>query len=525
LGYGFKSNTDTEVILYAYKEWGFDCLKKFNGMWAFCIYDKTKNILFLSRDRFGIKPLYIHHDSGRFIFSSEIPPLLKSGMRVKPNEKLIYDFLLYNTTDHTDETFFKPIMRLPKASYVIFDLERKSLEMVKWWNPTQKAMAETSDSETIKKLHDLLSDSVDLELQSDVPVGTCLSGGLDSSTIACLIDSSKKTSIKTFSVVFPGFKLDETKYIDMVSTQKGIQNFKTNPTSKTIAEDIYDFIKAQAEPVPGPSPYSQYCVMRLAKENNVTVLLDGQGSDELLAGYHYFHGFYVKGLLLGFNIKKLIREVFSLMKNPDWALRLYSIFFLLIPHSMQQLYFHKKSNINPEFYNKTKTVFAEKFYSCHNLKESLIFHINHKLEHLLTWEDHNSMRFSREARVPFLDHRVAEFILRLPEEYIINNGLTKKILRDSMKGTVPAEILSRRDKIGFATPEIEWLRSEELKKLTDKLFTNKQPMCAEYIDLEKTRRMIREHNDGRREYSREIWKTIFLEIWLQTFFAGGGSKA
>jgi len=518
LGHVFKSHSDTEVIIHSYEEWGYKCVEKFNGMWAFCIYDKKNGILFLSRDRFGIKPIYYLIDEDRFIFASEIPPIRESGIKTQPNDKLIYDLLLYNITDHTDETFHAPIRRLPKASYGIYDLKKRALSITTWWGP--RSRAEKIDYDVaVKKLRDILSDSIHLHLQSDVPVGTCLSGGLDSSTIACLIESSKKTEIKTFSAVFPGFGLDESRYIDTVSTTRQMSNFKTAPTAQGLKTDIYDFIRFQGEPVPGPSPYAHYCVMRLAKEHNVTVLLDGQGSDEILAGYNYFYGFYLRGLLSKFQIRAFMSGLFHLLTSPQLRLDLYSLIFLLMPSSLRQQYFLKKSNLNKNLSNKFSGDFAGKFYSCPTLKEALIFHLNYRLEHLLTWEDRNSMRFSRESRVPFLDFRITEFILGLPEEYIVALGYKKKILRDAMRGIVPDEILSRKDKIGFATPEEEWLKTTEMIELLDKLFLKNKPLCAEYINLEKTREIIKQHINGKKGHGRLLWRAIFLEVWLQKFYA------
>ena len=312
-GYSFKSDTDTEVVLKMYIEYGLKVLDYLNGMFAFAIYDKKEKELFLARDRFGIKPLYYYVADNSFIFSSEIPPILLHKIKVEPNDKLICDFLLYNITDHTDETFFNPILKFPKGHYATYNLKNNEFILTKWWENRYC----TEDIEypiAVKKLHNLLSDAVNIRLRSDVPVGTCLSGGIDSSSIACLIDSSKKSEIKTFSAIFPGFRLDESRYIDIVCGKKGMENHKTEPTAEKLRKEISDFIRAQGEPVPGTSPYSQYCVMRLAKENDTTVLLDGQGSDELLAGYHYFYGFYFKGLLKNLHLRKFFSEFYNLIK-------------------------------------------------------------------------------------------------------------------------------------------------------------------------------------------------------------------
>jgi len=516
-GYTFNSNTDTEVLLAAYKEWGFNCLNKFNGMWAFCIYDKKKQILFLSRDRFGIKPLYYYKNRNQFIFSSEIKPILLHNIKTSPNKKLICDYLLYNIEDHTNQTFFLGINKLPKGSYATFNLKTQKFSINRWWEnkygerfiPPEKA---------VRTLTELLRDSVNKRLISDVPVGTCLSGGIDSSTIATLIHKSKKSEITTFSAVFPGFKLDESQYIDSLSTFTKIKNVKTTPNPTSFYKEIYNFIEIHGEPVPGPSPYSGFCVYRLAKENNTTVLLDGQGADEILAGYHYFYGFYLKGLLKKGKVRKFISEFLSLIKGKHGKLGLFSFIFLFLPSQLRRLYFYLKNNINKEFYKRNMTDFVDRYYSCSNLKEALKFHLDYKLEHLLKWEDRNSMAHSRESRVPFLDYRIVKFIAFLPETYIIKNGETKWLLRKAMTNLLPSNILKRKDKIGFAAPEDEWTRSEEFKELINELFIKKPPLCNDYINLKKLKKMIRQHLQRKKNYGRQLWRIIFLEIWLRQFF-------
>lgn len=522
LGYHFTSKTDTEVVLYSFIEWGEKCLEKFNGMFAFAIYDKEKKKLFIARDRIGIKPLYYFYDGKRFIFSSEIPAILTHRVDTTPNKEIIRDFLLYNITDHTNKTFFTDIYRIPKGNYAIFDLVSNKLRMKEWWHIKFENNYSGSYSQAFTIIRQLLNDSVNKRLISDVPVGTGLSGGIDSTSIACLINETKRTEIKTFSAVYSVFSKDELKYIDMVGNETGMKNFKVNPTANTLKRDLFAFTSALGEPVSSPSPYAQYCVQKLAKENAVTVLLDGQGSDELFAGYHYFFGFYFRGLLRKLKIGTVLKELVYLAKGGHSRIGILSLLFLLTPLSIRNYYFIMKSNISRELLKdeNVTTTFFEEYYTCKSLAKALEFHMNYKLEHLLKWEDRNSMAHSREARVPFLDHRIMGFVAGLPEEFIIREGKTKAILRDAMKGTVPEDILDRRDKIGFATPEDEWLRSEEFKELLNDWLLQATPKCVPYIDLHKTRKYIKEHIDNQKNYGRVLWKTIFLEAWLRNFFTG-----
>ena len=526
LGYTFYSQTDTEVVLYSFIEWGERCLEKFNGMYAFAIYDSKNKKLFLARDRVGVKPLYYFYDGEKFIFSSEIPALLIYRTDTKPNRRLIRDLLLYNITDHTNETFFTDIYKIPKGHYAIFDLDTHKLELKEWWRIKFDERYKGTYLQAVNALRRLLADSVSLRLISDVPVGTCLSGGIDSSSIACLINNAKKSEIKTFSAVFAGFSRDESKYIDLVVNKTGISNFKVNPTSSGLRKDLVAFISAIGEPVGTPSPYSQYCVQQLAKENDVTVLLDGQGSDELFAGYHYFFGFYFRHLLRSLKINTFLKEFRYLISDGQYKLGVLSLLFLLIPLSFRNYYFTRKSNISKELLvdKSATTNFFRDYYGCGSLSKALEFHMNYKLEHLLKWEDRNSMAHAREARVPFLDYRIMEFVSGLPESFIIYGGKTKAILRDSMRDIVPEEILSRADKIGFATPEDEWLRTEEFRVLLSEWFLQGIPRSVSYIDLQKTRDYINEHLYKGRSHGRILWKTLFLECWLREFFKEGGEE-
>ena len=313
---------------------------------------------------------------------------------------------------------------------------------------------------------------------------------------------------------------DESKYIDLVADKTGMENFKVNPTSSGLKKDLDAFIKAIGEPVASPSPYSQYCVLRLAKELGVTVLLDGQGSDELFAGYHYFFGFYFRHLLRSLKIMTFLNEFKCLIGRGQYKLSVLSLLFLLTPLFIRYRYFTRKSNISRELLadKSATTNFFKDYYTCESLSKALEFHMNCKLEHLLKWEDRNSMAHSREARVPFLDYRIMEFISKLPQSFIIHGGRTKAILRDAMVGIAPQLILNRIDKIGFAIPEDDWLRTDEFAELLNDWFIQGMPRSAPFIDIFKTRTYIKEHLFNGRPHGRILWKTIFLECWLRKFF-------
>jgi len=516
-GYQFDTKSDSETIIYAYKHWGSKCIEKFIGMFAFALYDLRKEELFLARDHIGIKPLYFYLDSERFIFSSTIPPILLHDIKTKPNKKAIRDFLLYNITDHLSQSFFKNIFKFPKGHYALYNSKDNKIKFTKWFDIKFSSKANMGYDESVNEFRKRLNSSIDYRLISDVPVGTCLSGGLDSTSIACLINDKERDKIKTFSAVYKNFSKDESKYIHSATSKAKFENKKIFPSSKEIAKEIFSFVNFMAEPVPTPSPYAQYKVFQLAAKNNTTVLLDGQGADELLAGYHYFHGFYLRGLIKKRKYITVFKEIKNLVKGGNSKLGLLSLIFLFLPNFIKRDYFANKSNISNSLLNdkSAKSLFFLKYYSITTLHKSLEFHLDYKLEHLLKWEDRNSMAHSCEARVPFLDINFMKFIFTLPENFIINNGCTKKLMRDSMSGIVPDDIRDRSDKIGFSTPESDWIQDKYLVNLLDELFIHEMPLSANYINLVKTRKIISSRNLIK--YSKTIWKTLFLEVWLRQF--------
>jgi asparagine synthase (glutamine-hydrolysing) len=520
-GYNLTSETDTEVVLYAYVEWGPRCVERFNGMFAFTIYDGREDELFLARDHLGIKPLFYYEDNGKFIFSSEIEPLLLHDINFSPNRQLIRDFLLYSITDHTNQSFFHPISKLPKGSYGIYDLTDNEFEIHSWWENEFTGDFDGTYAEAKDHLKQLLEQSVKRRLMSDVPVGTCLSGGIDSSSVASIIGNTRgQNEIETFSAVFPGFEFDESEYIESVCDENSLVNHQTTPSAQEFSEDISDLIRTIGQPIPGPGPYSQYQVFKLANEQDVTVLLDGQGADELFAGYHLFHGFHIGGLLKDYHVVSALRELRGLISGGHYKIGLLSIGLVLAPDIILDLYFMRKSNVSKELLNdeSLQTGYIKSFSSNDSLHEALTFYLDHRLEHLLTWEDRNSMAHSRESRVPFLDKDVLNFVFSLPEEYIVSDGKTKTILRDAMTGIVPEKILERRDKIGYGTPEKTWLAEKPLQKILQRWFFETTPRCAEFIDVQKTRNEMLEYWERQEGSTKLIWKSLFLEAWLREYW-------
>ncbi len=524
-GHYFRTQTDTEVILAAYAEWGEQMLHKFNGMWAIVIYDRQEKTVFAARDRYGIKPLYYYTDQDRLIFASEIPCILEMlDKKPTPDESVIFDFLLFDRTDQTEKTFFKEVKKLNHGHF--FRISNgpapkehpKYVRPQKWYDLRKELKDPFRDP---AEFREMFTSSVNLRLRSDVPVGVCLSGGLDSSSIvSILLKEFGKADLNTFSAVYgKGEEGDESAFINLY--QKDLkQMYFTHPDHKSLMEDIPAFVLAHGEPVPSTSPYAQFKVMELATEH-VTVTLDGQGADEALAGYHYFFGYYFKDLLLKGRLGRLASEMTHYLRKHRSLYGLKSMLFFLSPLAMRtRLRAMEKGYLNDDFYNahaSEASVISGDLYGSNTLQDALINHFEYKLEHLLKWEDRNSMWFSIEARVPYLDYRLVERTLSLGDELIIDKGMTKHILREAMKGILPEPIRVRRDKVGFGTPQDEWFRTPAFKKYIEELIHSESFASRGVMDVKKVQDIYKKHLNREGNYAKLIWKWIHLENWYQQF--------
>jgi asparagine synthase (glutamine-hydrolysing) len=524
-GHVFQTNTDTEVLIKSYIEWGKECQHKFNGMWAFVIYNIEKDYIFISRDRFGIKPFYYYHDSNIFAFASEIPALLKVlPQKAQANEKVIFDYLVFNRTDHDEETFYKDVFKLQHGHSLSISKLNRAVQVdppSQWYNLSVEVKKNKGKASlNTEKFRLLFYDSVKLRLRADVPIGVCFSGGLDSSTIvSTILNEFKSHEVKTFSAIYEKFQYgDESAYIKLY--ENVIKNmYYTTPTCSSLLDDLKKFIKIHAEPIPGTGPYAQYKVMELAKKY-VSVTLDGQGADEMLGGYHYFFGYYFKDLLRRGRIIQLIQEIYYYILTHKSLYGLKTFVYFLLPASIKtSLMLNEKKYINKDFVKKyaiTNSI-AGNLYSAKSLNEALIKHFESKLEHLLKWEDLNSMAFSIEARVPFLDHNLVEAVLGLDGTHIIKYGFTKNLLRESMKGILPEEIRLRIDKIGFGTPQDEWFKSSEFQIIINEILDSSTFRNRNLINVDAAKLVYRNFLQGKNADSNEIWKFIHLELWFREF--------
>ncbi len=530
LGHNFKSHTDTEVILHSFEEWGADCQNRFNGMWAFSIWDEKSKTLFCSRDRFGVKPFYYYFNGTVFSFTSEIKALLcLPDLKKEPNEKKIYDFLVTGLVDNDDETFFKDVKQLEPGHCLI--LKENKLKIERYYRPSFNKKIGTFDEkkcgELSKKFIDLLEDSIRLRFRSDVEVASCLSGGLDSSTIVALSDKLINKKIKTFSICSQDLRFDEREYIEKVSKKFESESHYVFPSHEEFLKDIGDLIWTQEEPFRPVAIYGHWRLMKLAKENKIKVLLIGEGADELLGYPEQMGSFFFQAIASG-KLSLLFKEIKAAVKIKGFA-EVKRIVFLLsnqiVRYVLPQvvvLFLRKKmigdlSYINKSFYDKF--VYNDEIPREARINFQKILYertMRSGLRYLLNFEDKNSMAFSVENRPPFLDYRLVEFIFSLPATYKMHDSWPKYLIRNSTEGLLPEEIRWRKYKEGLLTPALSWLK--ENKEYIRKIFESEDFRAGRYID----RKLILDRFDDFfikcNEKAPEIWKYVSLELWLKTFF-------
>jgi asparagine synthase (glutamine-hydrolysing) len=509
-GHTFYSRSDTEVILHAYEEWGHECLSRFNGMWAFALWDEKKKELFCARDRFGIKPFYYTKADGSFLFASEIKALLAHpGTGEQPDDEMLRVYLAWGVQDHCGRTMFDGISQLPPAHAMVVGKDGKT-EPFRYWDAkvNPEITSGASDDEVASRLRSLLYDATRIHLRSDVPVGTCLSGGIDSSALTASINGIVKKEAtgsvgaqqKTFSVVFPGTAYDESRYIDEIVAATAVDAAKTEPGPDQLRADLSRLVYMQDEPFGSLSIYAQYCVMRLAR-TKVKVVLDGQGADELFAGYLGYEASYIRGLIRQFHGKTALDEIFGCLKEHPG--------FLSSAKKQVKTREERRAFL-------TGNVPAIDRYGG-SLDEVLHRElVSTNLPALLHYEDRNSMAFSIESRVPYLDVRLAEYAASLPLNQKIRAGVTKVALRAAIRDLVPESIRCRKDKMGFVTPEENWMKNE-LKSFMLDLFSSASFKNRPYWNAEEVGKSYVRFLENKAEYSPEIWRAACAEIWLRMF--------
>lgn len=533
LGHTFRTQTDTEVILAAYAEWGTKCLSHFNGMFAFVIYDKIERTVFAARDRFGVKPLYYTFLHDMFAMSSEIKQFTGlPGWQFHPNGQRAYDFLNWGVLDHTDETLFSGVKQLSGGHYFHFkvdSLNNGTPQPIRWYELSSKPFT-GSFKEASDTYKELLLDSIRLRLHADVDVGSCLSGGLDSSAIVCmahLLLQNSKEQLKTFTAGSEISRFDERAFVDAVIQQTGADSHVVIPRVDALFEALPQLVWHQDEPFISTSIFAQWEIFKMVKENKIKVMLDGQGADEHLGGYHGFFANHLYDLFTSMKWGKLASEATSTKKmHPQLSLMM-MLANKMVPEPLQQRFrgWFGKSSAIPDWIDlqalgaRPSTPYPQQhpFYA---QSRQQILHSSVPM--LLHFEDRNSMAHSVESRTPFLDYRLVEFALGCPTEYKVSGGITKRLLRAAAAETLPQKILHRHDKMGFLTAEEVWFKQQSSEVVLAGI--------RKAIDLsggavstkmyEKTEEMIA----GKRPFDYSYWRSLCYGAWLEKFGESEGME-
>lgn len=529
LGHQFFTESDTEVLLKAWVEWGESCIPRLIGMFSFAIFDKKKHTLTLVRDAFGIKPLFYSHHGDSFNFASEIQAvLLFNARKASINNQRVFDYLIYAIQDVGNETFIEDIKHVPPSHLVTINLNEVIKPIIKkWWNPSIIENTTITFAEAAQRVRELFLASVRFHLRSDVPLGIALSGGIDSSAIACAVRYLEPNmDIHTFSFIPEGSKLSEEPWIDIVNKSINAIPHKAVVKQQELSDDITDLVIAQGEPFCTTSMYAQYRVFKLAKEAGVTVVLEGQGADELLAGYQGYHGQRMRSLFE----KGEWREMFAFAKQwkrwegrrhlsawnafigqmiPDYLFKFAQKLFgeQYVPEWIDKRSLNK-SAVKRRPVRMRRTQIGKKRRVVEVMLEAMIYN---GLPSLLRYGDRNAMRFSIENRVPFLTIPLAEFLLTLPEEFLISQyGETKSIFRSAMRGIVPDAILDRRDKVGFETPMVSWI-SDMKRSVFDSDHLQNELRIINFNKLKQVRVGIKNYFSNTSQH----WRLINIILWFE----------
>lgn len=528
-GYEFRTSSDTEVLLYSYIEWGEQLLTRLIGMFSFVIYDNVKNQLFLARDAFGIKPFFYSLVDKNLYFSSELIALLKFWPeKVEPDLQMAYDYLVHGDYDSTSASFISGINHLPPAHYLYYDLDTgEATEPVCWWEPDISTNFSISFDDAVEKLRVLFLESIKLHLRADVPLGVALSGGVDSSAVASAVRYLQPDMLlNTFSYIANDADISEERWVDLLNAELGALPNKVFADDAEMLVDLKDMIQKQGEPFGSTSIYAQYRVFQLAQVKGMKVTLDGQGADELLAGYSGYPGYRLLSLLetKGIFAAHRFAKKWSGLPNRTYSLAWKYLARIIMPdffYSVFRKYMgrdFKPAWLSLNYLKERGVHFSESRdkFSVNNkgrrVKEVLARSLKGRgLPSLLRHGDRNSMAFSIESRVPFLTIPLANYLLSLPEDYLISDdGITKNVFREAMRGIVPDSHLDRKDKIGFSTPEATWLLNMEddirgmIEKSPEIRFLKKEELLSEFEDI----------MNGKKSFDGRVWRWVNYIYWF-----------
>jgi asparagine synthase (glutamine-hydrolysing) len=533
-GVDFRSQSDTEVILEAYRRWGSDCLQQFNGMFAFAIMDLDRRVLFCARDRYGEKPFLYARTRDEFVFGSEFKAVL-----LHPDLPLeVDDWRLLRAAhnpgtglDAERDTAFRGVQQLLPGEAMEVNLASLECRTWRYWQVRTEQTVEDDPAVLFPQFRELLVDSVRLRMRSDVPVGSCLSGGLDSSAIVCIVRQllGPEAPYHTFTGRFPGTPADEWQHASQVIDATGVVSHVTEPTVEGFLAELPSFLWYNELPVGSSSQYAQWCVFRLAREHGVTVLLDGQGADECLGGYEQYFARYIEALEARGDRERLARELPLIrarypmaMLPPARALR------DRLPFRVKH-WLSRRFGVGTNLALGLRVPVAERLISENELprrpgldplRNALAQDtFGRFLTTLLRYGDRNSMAHSREVRLPFCDHRIAEFAFRVAPHVLMGDVQTKRILRESMRGILPEAIRTRWNKQGFRPPQDLWFCSPELLTLVRETFSSRSFRDSDCWDAEWWLRALRRVESGELALGWTLWQPFIDEQWRRHFLA------
>jgi asparagine synthase (glutamine-hydrolysing) len=529
-GYTFYSRSDTEVLLAAYAAWGANALHKFVGMFAFAILDTVRRVVFLARDCFGIKPLYYFRTQESFAFASELKALLDLGTVPRQiNATRLFSYLRWGLCDFGGDTLLLGICQLPPAHYLELELDSTSAPTPRcYWQPSCHIRDDLTFDRAAQELQHLFLKNVSLHMRSDVALGSALSGGIDSSSIVMAMRHlNPEIDLHTFSYIADDEALNEEKWIDIVAAASNAHVHKIHATPGELMSEFEQLSYVQDLPSGSTSLYAQYCVFRAAQQSGIKVMLDGQGADEMLGGYPYFRGARLASLIRqakwseaqqffarvsrwpGMSRVSLLQHACDHLFSPLMKASLRKLAGKdLVPPWLNRAWF-QKHGVVPHLSRAG-------FSSRHVVHEKMCHELFEHLPTLLRYEDRNSMAFSIESRVPFLTPELVDFVLSLPEDYIIgSDGMSKAVFRRAMRGIVPKAVLERKDKIGFSTPERSWLSSSG--SWVQQLFDHEVAADIPAFHLDIVNRDWDAMKKGRKPFSFEVWRCLNLISWTKRF--------
>jgi asparagine synthase (glutamine-hydrolysing) len=524
LGYRFRSQSDTEVVLAAYDAWGTDCFARFQGMWGLILLDGRRRVAVLCRDRLGIKPLYLCVGPAGVALASEIKQLLNvPRLRLRPDLSVLRGYLLTGY-EQPDRTFFERVRPIPAGCWQSIDLDTRQVSAPQpYWFPERVQVSIHDSIGAARAFREELEKSVELHLRSDVPVGCALSGGLDSSSVAgCIARRQEEGGIalQTFSVVFPGSSIDECWYAEQVVRSVGARPHFTTPTAEQFLEDCDRFIWVHDEPVGSLSQYAGFALARLTRAAGVPVTLNGQGGDEVLGGYWQSLFVYLRGLAWRGRWLELAGHLLgacSARGNPELLRQVPMMLrrYRARTNAVQSLRLSSLDNPGPDGpRNRISRLVAMAE------PERRVYEIRHMyLPRLLKWDDRNFMAFGVEGRYPFLDHRLIEVALSFAPRTLYANGWTKEPLRRGLGGMLPEAVLRRRSKFGFETPQEEWLRGPLRPALRDWL-DSESPLW-DIVQPQEARDLAEAvwqgHGRGD-ERGQALFRLYIADRWMRLFF-------